>query len=121
MSEQTITKKGSVDKESRKQALYKYNHSAKGKACRKRYEQSKKGKENRIRKSVKYHKRFPERMKAVWAVNNAITSGKLPRPDTLQCHYCPAQAKQYHHHKGYAKEHWLDVVPACIPCHKKLA
>ena len=41
------------------------------------------------------------------AVNYAIRIGVLPRPDTIQCHFCPKQAQQCHHHLGYKKEHWL--------------
>jgi hypothetical protein len=40
----------------------------------------------------------------------------LPRVRNLQCHYCGNRAHQYHHHRGYAPEHWLDVVPACRKC-----
>ena len=65
----------------------------------------------------RFKARHPNQIKAQQAVNNAITANRLPRPDTLQCHYCPAQAEQYHHHKGYAKKHWLDVVPTCCLCH----
>lgn len=60
------------------------------------------------RQSGKYHAR-----QAVW---NAIRAGQLPHPDTLQCHYCPKQAEQYHHW-SYLPEHWLDVIPVCVPCH----
>ena len=35
---------------------------------------------------------------------------------TLQCS-CGQQAKHYHHHKGYTKKHWLDVIPVCTKCH----
>jgi len=87
--------------------------------ARKKFYKTEKGKQARR----KYCKDNPEKRQAKNAVNYAIKIGKLPRPDTLQCHYylqnpnCEKQAKQYHHHKGYAPEHWLDVIPVCIPCH----
>ena len=35
-------------------------------------------------------------------------------------HICGKQGEQYHHHKGYAPEHRLDVVPICRKCHDEL-
>lgn len=118
--------------EKRKAANKRYRQSKKGKITNKRWQQSEKCKKyhknyqqtekyKQIQKEsiAKYRKKYPERVKAHQIVNDAIKAGKLPRPDTLQCHYCPAQAKDYHHHKGYAPEHWLDVVPACRKCHGK--
>lgn len=90
-----------------------YQQSEKGNATKDRYLQSAKGKatiRNRQRKES------PEQIKARSAVSKAIKIGKLPRPDTLKCS-CGEKAKQYHHHKGYAPEHWLDVVPICRKCH----
>lgn len=59
------------------------------------------------------------------AVQYAIKIGKLPKVSTLFCVPCFSNirleaAKQYHHHKGYAPEHQLDVIPVCIPCHNQL-
>lgn len=83
--------------------------------CRKRYNQTEKYKATKKH----YYIRHSERQKAVWTVNNAVAAGRLPCVNTLSCHYCPAQAQQYHHHLGYAPEHWLDVLPACRKCHRK--
>ena len=103
-----------------------YQHSKAGKAALKRYQQSKRGKKafNRYRISDKckkaqkrYHIRHPEYHKAQSAVMVAVRAGRLPRPNTLQCHYGPHTAQEYHHHLGYASEHLLDVVPACKSCH----
>lgn len=93
----------------------KYRKTEKGKATQKRYAQSEKGKAARKDFFVfnSNHK------KATHAVSNAIRAGRLPRPDTLLCHYCPEQAQQYHHHNGYAPKYWLDVVPVCAKCHHK--
>ena len=70
-------------------------------------------------KSAKDRLRYPKQIKARSAVNNLITAGRMSRPVSLQCHYCPNPAKQYHHWHGYEPEHWLDVVPACRDCHIK--
>ena len=53
-------------------------------------------------------------------VNHAIEAERLPRPDTLTCIQCGKPAREYHHHLGYAPEHWLDVVPVCSACNKVL-
>lgn len=54
------------------------------------------------------------------AVGTAVRRGKLPPVSTMVCVVCDeAQAEQWHHHNGYEKEHWLDVVPVCRECHGK--
>lgn len=97
----------------------KYRRTEKGKAARHKqsevYRNSVKGKATKTR-YIAYH---PNQAKAQHAVNNAIAIGKMRRANTKLCHYCPKQAKHYHHHKGYEPEHWLDVVPACTRCHRK--
>ena len=90
-----------------------------GKIARKRHRQSEKGKATHKRAYQKYAANHPERRKAKDAVNNAIKSGKLPQPNTLNCNYCPKQAEQYHH-PSYEPEHWLDVIPVCCLCHRKI-
>lgn len=94
----------------------KYRQTERGKAIHKagnqRYNRSEKGKFTLNR----YYTRYPEKKKAKDAVGKAIKSGKLLEPTSLQCS-CGKQAAQYHHHKGYAPEHRLDVIPLCIKCH----
>ena len=97
-----------------------YGQSEKGGICQKRYRCTGKGRINRRTNLEKYNARHPERQQARRVVNHAIRVGKLPRPDTLKCHYCPKKAKEYHHHKGYEPEHWLDVLPVCRKCHSEL-
>lgn len=96
-----------------------YWKSKKGKAAIKRYRQSEKGKATLRTAAKRFHNRHPNYIykKATSAVYSAIRVGRLSRPDSLQCS-CGNQAAHYHHHKGYAPEHWLDVVPICIGCHK---
>lgn len=101
-----------------KEIQRKFRQSPAAKVIRKRYRQSEKGKVNRRINTRKHAISFPERIKAQYTVNNAIKVGRLPHADTLQCYYCPAKAQLYHHHLGYEKEHWLDVVPVCRKCHK---
>lgn len=96
--------------------LKEYNQTNKAKDSRKCYRQTEKGKAANKR----YYLRYPERCKAKSAVSYAIEIGKLPRTNILQCHYCPNKAKEYHHHKGYSFKHWLDVIPICISCHRKI-
>ena len=97
-----------------------YRQSEKYKATQERYQQSEKGKNIYKANARLYRLRHPEREKAYIAVSNAIRRGNLPRPDALQCHYCPAQAKEYHHWRGYMPVCRLDVLPVCIKCHKNI-
>ena len=102
------------------EAIYqtKYRKTAKGRTahCKanKKYNTSKKGKVA----DKSSNARRPNQIKAVNAVNHAITAEKLPRPNTLECYYCFEKARQYHH-PSYAPEHWLDVIPVCRECHYK--
>jgi len=106
--------------EERKAHLKRYARSEEGKIVQDRFRKSEKGKANRRRFIKLYKIRHPERSKAVEKVNDAVKAGRLPRPNSLQCHDCAAQAKQYHHWHGYAPEHCLDVIPVCAKCHKNL-
>lgn len=96
-----------------------YRESMNGRATMQRFKQTKKYKTGIILRSRHYRQKYPIRIKANNTVTYAIMTGRLPRPDTLKCHYCPAQAKEYHHWHGYEPEHWLDVVSVCCSCHRK--
>ena len=102
-----------------KAAQKRYNQSEKGKVVHKRYQQSEKGKAARRTAKKNFNARNPNYVKAKAAVNNAVRDGKLPGVNTLLCSYCPNPAQQYHH-PSYEPEHWLDVLPACIKCHKNI-
>jgi len=95
----------------------KWRQSEKGKMIyktyQKRYRQSEKGKDVQKKGDKHFNVIHPNHRKA----NHAIASNKLPHVNTLQCHYCPAQAKHWHHHNGYAPEYYLDVIPVCVKCH----
>ncbi len=50
------------------------------------------------------------------AVDYAIQTGRLVRPQ--ECSKCGATGRiEAHHHNGYTREHYLDVVWLCQPCH----
>ena len=53
------------------------------------------------------------------AVRTAIIAGRLPAPAETVCGDCGRRASVYHHHSGYAPEHWLSVEPLCRSCHKR--
>lgn len=95
----------------------KHRQTEKYKATQKRYHQSEKCRVANRKRATRFRIKYPDHFKSRQVVNNAIVAGRLPRPDTLQCHYCRKQATQYHHCNGYAKEHWFDVVPVCAKCH----
>lgn len=81
-----------------------------------RYRQTPKGKNSNNARSQRYKHRNPLKTKARSAVAHAVRAGKLPHPTILNC-TCGHFAQEYHHHKGYAPEHHLDVVPICVSCH----
>lgn len=117
-----ITKEYNQTEQGRKvhhKAVFRYDQSEKGKAAQKRRRQTEKYKATQKRYRERYQIRCPERLKAKDAVNYAIRVGKLARPNSLLCHYCPKPAQQYHHWQGYDPKHWLDVIPVCIGCHQK--
>jgi hypothetical protein len=64
--------------------------------------------------------KFPEKIRARDAVYRAILKGILPHVKTLKCFNCGDRASEYHHHKGYDKKSYLDVVPVCRNCHNIL-
>ena len=59
-----------------------------------------------------------QKIQARDAVSNAIKRGALPKAQDCPCGYCGHSTTAYHHHKGYRKEHFLDVVPVCDACHQ---
>ena len=61
-----------------------------------------------------YYKKNPEKYHAHNALNNAIKSGRVLRPDTCPCGNPNPQG----HHEDYSKP--LMVMWLCLDCHKKL-
>jgi hypothetical protein len=64
------------------------------------------------------YKKAPEKKSAHEAVRRAVKKGVLTRPKA--CTKCGNSQMRIeaHHHKGYAKEHQLDVVFLCTSCHR---
>lgn len=101
-----------------------YRKTKKGKSVNRKadnkYRQTEKGKISRRVWQNQFHAHNPNYQRALSAVNYAVRTGKLPQPDSLQCHYGEHPAQEYHHYKGYEPEHRLDVVPVCRKCHRKI-
>jgi hypothetical protein len=92
-----------------------YHQSKKAKVANKKYQQSEKGKAMLKRKNKLSYIKNPEKWKANRSISHAVRDNKLPHPNTLQCHYCPKQAEEYHH-PDYSKP--LYVLPTCKKCHR---
>jgi hypothetical protein len=68
----------------------------------------------------RHRQRYPDRCLAHGTVNDAVRRGHIPPAWTMVCERCQeAQAKHWHHHKGYAREFALDVIAVCVDCHIK--
>jgi hypothetical protein len=66
--------------------------------------------------SRQYRKSHPEMRYAWHAVYQSIRNGRLVKPS--ECSLCgSSQRIQAHHHKGYDRAHWQDVVWLCRACH----
>ena len=95
----------------------KYRATPKRKEHTKQYEANLNVRKRRAFLSAERRRKKPAHYRARQFVTNHVQWGKLPRASTLKCIKCNRPANQYHHHKGYAKEYWLDVVPMCQSCH----
>jgi hypothetical protein len=100
---------------------YYREHSDKIKKHVKAYVQSAAGKESRRRVTKRHSEKYPEKIKARRAVNHSIKRGELKPAPFYSCHECQIRrAAEYHHWHGYKPEHWLDVIPVCTSCHKRI-
>lgn len=99
--------------EKAKEYRRKWDKTDKAKAIYKRYRESDKGKATQQRDREHY----PERHAARHKVNFAVECGELLCAKDQDCAICGREAQSYHHHKGYAREYWLDVIPLCNVCH----
>ena len=85
---------------------------------RARFVATERGKQWRRDKAQRHRRHNPKRAKARSAVSQAVRSGRLRPPDT--CSQCGRAAKvEAHHFRGYAEEHWLDVLWLCKTCHSE--
>lgn len=99
-----------------KKIKHAYNNSEKAKVIKRNWAQTKAGQDCRKRNQDK----FPKKRKARRAINNAVRDGRFPHVSTQLCNVCGQQAQEYHHHNGYEKDNWFDVIPLCRSCHIKL-
>ena len=65
-----------------------------------------------------YRERNKLKCSARAAVGYALKAGRLAPASACECNDCRAPAVELHH-ESYEPEHWLDVVPLCVSCHKK--
>ncbi len=64
----------------------------------------------------KYKLKYPNKIKAINAVNNAVVSGKLIRPKL--CSICNENGRIEGHHADYSKP--LEIIWVCKFCHMDL-
>lgn len=86
---------------------------------RRKYMRTEKGRAQRRKNENVYYVRHPERVKARNEVKRQAKLGCIPRACDLPCQHCGGVSHGYHHHKGYSLEFALDVIPLCLPCHRK--
>lgn len=138
MDEKTCTKCGATKQvtEFQPNKRYRDGYASWCKSCMAQY-QRKWGRENVDRRraiSERHKQKHPEKFQACHerycvdnpdkrnaknAVMHAVVKGTLPKVSTRLCVVCSEQAEHYHHW-SYAPEHWLDVIPVCVKCHKMI-
>lgn len=59
---------------------------------------------------------YPDMIRAGSAINNAISAGKLTKPD--RCEMCGRGGRIQGHHDSYDRDRWLTVTWFCDRCHK---
>lgn len=97
-------------------AKYRETHRADIHASQKAYAKTENGKAKRRQYTVANANKIAART----VVNMSVQCGHMPAPSAHPCTACGKPAQQYHHHLGYAWEHWLSVVPVCKKCHPSL-
>lgn len=107
-----FSRPGSKEKVNKNAA--KYRRTKKGKATKKRYYNSPKG-----QKTYRKYNEASKQKLARQAVNHAIEEGKIPAAKELTCviNDCCEGRMEYHHHKGYNKKNWFDIIPLCRKHH----
>ena len=94
-----------------------YNRTPKRKVVRARYKASDNGMESEARYRRGRRRRYPEKIRAKNAANQAVRDGKLPPVTTQTCAGCGTHAENYHH-PDY--KHPLAVMALCGPCHREV-
>ena len=114
-----------VGKKSQSKRSRTYRSSTKGKEIVKqytaKYRKTEKEKLAARKRRARYAKSdYGKRaLVARMALNYRVLKGEICHISKLQCCYCSKQAEHYHHHLGYDKKYWYDVIPVCIKCHLK--
>jgi len=72
-------------------------------------------------RSIKQAKGYRnDQRRAQTTVARAVRRSLLPPAWSMVCSICDeAQASHWHHHKGYDRQYWLEVIPVCLDCHGK--
>lgn len=94
-----------------------YHRSDKAKTTKAAYLKTKQGRAMVKAKNLRQLQLRPDAIRANKMLNNAVRNGKILPISTQRCADCGKPAKHYHH-ESYAKEHWYDVIPLCITCHR---
>lgn len=81
-------------------------------AANKRYRSTEKGKSANNAHAVRYHRRHPEKLRAVQLVHEAVQRGDLTKNP---CERCGATDQVQGHHDDYSKP--LEVRWLCQQCH----
>lgn len=99
-----------------KRCQYEYNHSERGRAVRRKYAKTAKGKAAVKRSEIK----LKDRRLARQTIRNAINCGKLKSASKHHCKWpnCNEMAAHWHH-ESYARDKWLDVIAYCVRHHHK--
>ena len=65
--------------------------------------------------NIRSHQRYPGKQQARMAVDYAVRTNQLIRPNF--CSECGASCKPEAHHESYEKDQWLNVRWMCRSCH----
>ena len=107
-------------REARRSYQIEYRNDGPGKDAQRRYQSSEKGIQTHRKSVYSDRERNPQRARAYSAVSSAVYRNKIPSAKELVCAMCGKDARHYHHHRGYEREFWLDVIPVCNPCQNTL-
>jgi hypothetical protein len=85
----------------------------------KEWRNSDKGKESARKASKNHWKNNPEQAAAQGMLRYKVWTGEIKKPE--KCSFCGIQNVRVcgHHHMGYSKENWYNVVWLCDDCHRK--
>lgn len=109
-------------KRMKKEADRRYSKSPDGiknkRRAKRRYKHTERGQAKAEEYRTRLRNRDPNRLRARMAVHHAVEAGILHRPEC--CSRCGALGGiEGHHHNGYEKTDWLNVIWLCRECHLK--